>query len=242
MKSLKKIRLLLANYFGINIQFLKKNIYKNLETPDKENINIILNSNGILHIGAHRGSERFVYDHLGKPVVWIEANPYIFDELQLNLNEFKYQIAYNNLLYSKSNIEKDFFLSSNDGASSSINDFSEEFLEGKIEFNNLKRNIEMTDKIKMKTKTLDKIILDNNIEISKYDHWVIDVQGAELEVLKGSVENLDKCKSLTIEVSTHRFYKNSVLWNEIKDYLKSKNFYSVREPVKNHDDILFVKQ
>ena len=89
MKSLKKIRLLLANYFGINIQFLKKNIYKNLETPDKENINIILNSNGILHIGAHRGSERFVYDHLGKPVVWIEANPYIFDEQQLNLNEFK---------------------------------------------------------------------------------------------------------------------------------------------------------
>ena len=45
-----------------------------------------------MHIGAHRGSERFVYDWLGKEVIWIEANPIIFSELKKNLIEFKYQI------------------------------------------------------------------------------------------------------------------------------------------------------
>ena len=87
---------------------------------------------------------------------------------------------------------------------------------------------------------LDTIIERNKIIISEYDHWVVDVQGAELEVLEGSKKNLEKCKSLVIEVSTKKFYKNSVLWNEIKSFLKSKNFTPAREPSKNHDDILFL--
>ena len=43
----------------------------------------------------------------------------------------------------------------------------------------------MVDKIKLETQKLDDLILEKNIDIKKYNHWVIDVQGAELEVLKG---------------------------------------------------------
>jgi len=246
MKSLKKIkqhiRLFLANIFGIELKFSQKNIYKNKIVPDSNNINAILESKGVLHIGAHRGSERYFYDFMGKPVIWIEANPYIFKELKLNLKEFRYQKAYNLLLLASSNEKKDFYLSSNDHASSSIHKFSNEFLDGKIEFQNIKRDIKMENKIVLISKTLDEFIIENIIEIDNYNHWVIDVQGAEIEVLKGANKFISKCKSITIEVSTEEFYKNSSLWNEVKNFLVSKNFTPIRDPIKNHDDILFIKK
>ena len=80
------------------------------------------------------GSERFMYDWLGKEVIWIEANPKIFNELKKNLMEFKYQKAYKALLHSKKEDNIDFFLSSNDNASSSIYDFSKDFKDKKLFF------------------------------------------------------------------------------------------------------------
>ena len=68
MKPLKKlnqqIRLLIANSLGLDIKLIQKNIFRNRETPDSQNILQIMNSNGVLHIGAHRGSERYFYDFL----------------------------------------------------------------------------------------------------------------------------------------------------------------------------------
>lgn len=246
MKSLKKIkqfiRVILSNYLNLKIYFPQKNIYKNLETPDYDNIKAILNAKGILHIGAHRGSERYLYDILGKPVIWIEANPFIFKELELNLKEFKFQKAYNYLLYSVSHVKKEFFLSSNDNASSSIYNFSNEFLKGKIKFNDIRRNIQMSEKITLMTKTLDDVLRENKINTLNFDHCIIDVQGAEIEVLNGAFKYISNCKSITIEVSTLQFYHNSALWDEIKKFLKLKQFKPLRDPKKNHDDILFIKE
>ena len=42
-----------------------------------------MKSNGILHIGAHRGSEAPIYYWFGKDVIWIEANPKIYDDLKI---------------------------------------------------------------------------------------------------------------------------------------------------------------
>ena len=59
-------------------------------------------------------------------MIWVEANPNIFDDLQINISEFKHQIAFN--ATSTLQQEKtDFYLSTNDGASSSIYDFSEDY-------------------------------------------------------------------------------------------------------------------
>ena len=48
--------------------------------------------------------------------------------------EFKYQKAYKALLHSKKEDNIDFFLSSNDNASSSIYDFSKDFKNNKLFF------------------------------------------------------------------------------------------------------------
>ena len=45
------------------------------ESPDSNLINSILNSKGVLQIGAHRGSEASLYEWFNKEVIWVEANP-----------------------------------------------------------------------------------------------------------------------------------------------------------------------
>jgi FkbM family methyltransferase len=238
---LKKLRYLIEKVFNINIRKVKKNIYKNLETPDIDIITSLSRSSGVLHIGGHRGSERFIYDWFGKEVIWIEANPAIFRELKDNLKEFKYQKCYQALLHSTKGKWLDFFLSSNDQASSSIYDFSKTFKNNHLFFQNIKRNISMVDKIKLETQKLDDLILENNIDIKKFNHWVIDVQGAELDVLKGSINSLKFCKSVVVEISTVKFYENASIFYDVKKLLNSLNFNNNKEPIRNHEDILFIK-
>ena len=241
-KLIHIMRMLILNYFGINIKVVKKNIYKNLETPDIDIINFLSRAKGVMHIGAHRGSERFTYDWFGKEVVWIEANPIIFKDLEQSLIEFKYQNCYQGLLHSSKGQVVDFFLSSNDQASSSIYDFSKDFKNKKLFFQNIQRNILMTDKIKLETQTLDDLIIKNNIDIKKFNHWVIDVQGAELEVLKGSINSLKFCNSIVIEVSTEKFYNNGSKFQDVKKILSNYNFNIVNEPKRNHEDVIFVRK
>ena len=108
-KIIQNLRLLISNYLKLDLKLIKKNIYKNQETPEYELVNYLYKSKGILHIGAHRGSERYIYDWFGKEVIWIEANPRIFNELKKNLIEFKYQKGYEALLHSKKGHIVDFF-------------------------------------------------------------------------------------------------------------------------------------
>ena len=237
----KKIKLFLFRVFNIKISKIKKNIFKNTTISDKTALDTLYNCKGIIHIGAHRGSERYIYDWLGKKVIWVEANPNIFDELQINISEFKYQIAFNYTLHSTLGKKIDFYLSSNDGASSSIYDFSEDYKNKKIHFENKVRNIYMKKKIRSITNTLDNVIKEKKIEINEFDHLVIDVQGAELDVLKGSTNFLKVCKSIYIEVSTENFYQYGSKWNDIKEFLNQNNFKETRDPIKNHDDIIFLK-
>jgi hypothetical protein len=88
---------------------------------------------------------------------------------------------------------------------------------------------------------LDSFVKKNNINISEYNHWIIDLQGAELLALKGAENSLKFCDSLLIEVSKVDIYENGVLWPELKDWLMKRNFYPITEPTQDHSDILFRK-
>ena len=57
-----------------------------LEEIQREIIDAMLDSSGILHIGAHRGSEAPIYSWFDKSAIWIEANYEIFEELKINLH------------------------------------------------------------------------------------------------------------------------------------------------------------
>lgn len=229
--------------------FLKKYSWKiekvvipkeyNEKAPDQILLNKMRESQGILHVGAHRGSEAPIYEWFGKKVIWIEANPNIYAALKENLIKYKLQKAYCELLLDLKDKTYEFFISNNDGASSSIFEFGE-----LIEGNNKiwDRKFEMKNKIKLKSNTLDNFILTNNLDIEKYNHWVVDVQGSELQFLKGAEQSINFCKSINIEISTGEVYKNGASWLDVKNFLNKKGLMNTSEPDKKHMDILFIRK
>ena len=150
-KNIKKI----INYYGWK---LTKNYKNNSYTNSKPNLKLleaISASKGILHMGAHRGTEAAVYDWFHKKTIWIEANPKIFIDLQNNVTSYVSQRAFNILLYEVDDKEFLFNISNNDGASSSIYDFGTE---------SLKDNLKMIETIKLKSKKIDTFFLQNSID------------------------------------------------------------------------------
>ena len=184
-------------------------------------------------MGAHRGTEAAVYDWLHKKTLWIEANPKIFIDLQNNVTTFVNQKAYNILLHEFDDKEFTFNISSNDGASSSIYNFGDE---------SLKDNLKMVKSIKLKSKKIDTFFSQESIEAKDFDFWVMDIQGAELPVLKGAQNSLENCNFIYVEVSKGDYYKDGTQWSDLKKFLKTKNFENMWEPQNNHTDVLFRKK
>ncbi len=198
-----------------------------VETSHSE---LIRQCRGVLHIGAHLGTEGEFYNLCKKPTIFIEADPRIFQQLQRNLSNKHEQVAYNYLLGNE-NKKARFFRASNDSQSSSLLPFSSEKSFG---------NVQMLSSIELDMVRIDQVFRPGHLD--KYDHWVIDVQGAELLVLEGAGDLLSKCKTLFIECSTREFYKGGVLWPELSKFLQTKGFkYFVTPGNLEHLNILFFR-
>ena len=208
-------------------------------TKDLDSLKALNESKGVLHLGAHRGTEAEVYNWFGKKVIWFEAVPYIYDQLKENIQVYSNQSCFCALLGNEDGTKKNFYISNNDSASSSLFNFSKNTLSGKY-FSN--RVLQMKKNISLPMKKLDTILEDQNISADEYDHWIIDLQGAELLALKGSENSLQYCKSMSVEVSTVDIYDGGVMWEELRLWLEKKNFYPNEKPDKNHTDVLFIKR
>lgn len=231
---LKLLKYKIKNYLYKSGWTIKK-IYRNRsytnQAPNEEVIKNIHKCRGIIHMGAHRGTEAAVYDWLNKKTLWIEADPEIFIDLKINISQFINQRAFNTVLYNKNDALIDFFISDNDGASSSLFKFGEK-----------SRDLKMINKKKLKTTTLDSLLKKNLIDPQEYNFWVIDLQGAEFLALEGAKNSLKFCDSILIEISKDEHYINGAKWLDIKKFLNDNNFYNSIEPQKPHQDVLFLKK
>jgi FkbM family methyltransferase len=192
---------------------------------------ILIGSKGVLHIGAHEGQEANYYKDLGLRVMWVEAIPEKYKILKKRLLTFSEQKCVNALLGSQNQKNIKFFLSSNDSQSSSIYDFGNQVQV---------KNLIMVDSIELEMKRLDACFTRKIV--SNYPHWVVDVQGAELEVLKGAGKLLDNCYSLQVEVTSRDYYRNGAIAQEVIDFLGAKGFVNLQKhKIGYHEDLLFVR-
>lgn len=76
--------------------------------------------------------------------------------------------------------------------------------------------------IKIKTTTLDNFFMKNNI--NNIDLLCLDLQGVELNALKGCINNLNKVKYIITEISHRSYYHNDILFTEVDSFLEKNGF------------------
>jgi FkbM family methyltransferase len=180
------------------------NLYK------KYNMNI----RGIIHIGGHYGEEMQEYVDNGiKDIVVFEPLTKNFEILYGNIKDINANIIGHQLALGSSKGIATMNLSSNEAQSSSILKPKEHLtLHPHVTFNG-------TEEVEVRT-------LDS-YKYKKYNFLNMDVQGYELEVLKGSKRTLEKIDYVYCEVNRAEVYENNAMIEEIDNYLSNYNFSRV---------------
>jgi FkbM family methyltransferase len=196
---------------------------------------------GVLHLGAHRGQEAPAYAAAGKTVVWVEAQPEMHARLAGKLAEFSGQRALCALLDEADGRQRTLKISNNDeGVSSSLFAFGP-YAQGERSLWPA-LDLHMVRELTLTAVTLDTLLQANGVDAQRHDHWVVDVQGAELLVLRGARQSLASCRSLVVEVSQVPVYDGAVLWPELAEWLRGQGFEPAWQPARPHDDVLFVRR
>ncbi len=180
----------------------------------------------VVDIGAHLGRYALISSsrvgNEGK-VITIEANPLVFEKLKKNLelNKITNTICLNYAVYSEK---------------SKINLFVREEESTNTEYS--LRNTVMIDRDKLmveRSKDAERVLevnadtLDNLLDLNEIKqesvNWIkIDVEGAELEVLKGATNVLSKSKDISILIEIHNLGDGKNLYQPIMDLLNNYNF------------------
>jgi FkbM family methyltransferase len=169
--------------------------------------------------------------------LFIEAIPSVFNQLEKNLQYIntKYNTNYkaiNCLVCDEIGKEFTFHIFSNNGGSSSIYTANNSVWQWP--------SITEVGTLQLTSTTIEAVLKEQNWENTKYD-LILDVQGAELVVLKGfSESNLKNIEKITTEISTEPFYNGGVLFNDLNNFITNCGFkLDVPAPESNHCDISY---
>jgi len=195
-----------------------------------------LEISGILHIGGHYGQEMDEYERAGV------KNIIFFEPVTKNFNILKEKIGNKGILVKTAlgptigkismNID-----SGNDGQSSSVLQPEE----------HLKQypGIKFTEKEEVDMTTLDIFFKERkDLDIHNYNMINIDVQGYELEVLKGCKNTLNSVDYVKSEINKAEVYKGCAKVWEIDELLNKYEFERVETDFcgGSWGDALYVKR
>jgi FkbM family methyltransferase len=203
----------------------------------------------VMHVGADRGGEITQYLALGvERVIWVEANPEQYAEMQVNLRMLDpdariKNVCLNRLISDTDDAVSDFhlyygpdagYLVGNKGASSILpitpNTSGESWYRGTM---------------KMRTVTLDTMCERENLGY-EFDMLNMDTQGTELLVCKGATKILNSVRYINTEITLFNpAYQGNVLFDELAGYLATFGFKHVQTFLaaeRNWGDAIFVKQ
>jgi FkbM family methyltransferase len=173
----------------------------------------------VLHIGAHLGEEvDSYYNHGADYSVWVEANEDLMRQLQSNISRYRNARALNAVLTDVDDKDVVFNISNN-GMSSSILDLEHH----KIAHPEV---VYVGDRL-MKSRTLNTLLTENNIPVDLFDFMNIDIQGAELLMLKGATNVLPHIKCIYCEVNQKEVYKDCPMVDELDEFLLNWGFVRV---------------
>lgn len=167
-----------------------------------------MNIKGIIHVGAHYGEELSEYVKNGiQDIVVFEPLSECFDVLaqkvmNLNANIDGHQVALGSVPGTAT-----MYLSDNEKQSSSI----------------LKPKVHLTHHPNVKFDGMEEVEVDllDNFDTKEYNFLNMDVQGYELEVLKGAIETLKHVDYVYCEVNRDEVYEGNAYVEEIDEFLSA---------------------
>ena len=195
---------------------------------------------GVIHIGAHHGQEAPQYLEAGvENVIWIEASRRFMAKLYDNTNRLNMKQYHINACLSDTEGEKVTFNISNNEQSSSILELGTHAT--------MYPHIQYVDSVELITERFDELLKKNAdiFQINNYDFINLDVQGAELKVLKGfgSLLAQENIRAIYTEVNFEHVYKDCCLIEELDEYLGGFGFTRIMTaaPEKTWGDALYLR-
>ena len=169
------------------------------------------NVNGVIHVGAHFGQEYDEYqEFFNQPKIhWFEPQKEVYETLKNNLETKPNNNFYNYGLGSKSEL-KQMWDSSNEGQSAS--------------FSRPVKHVEIYPHINFVPSEILEIRTLDSFQITDSNVLVLDVQGFELEVLKGSPETLKLIDHIFCEINSIEMYEGCPTLSELCDFLSEHGF------------------
>jgi len=180
---------------------------------------------GIIHVGAHEAEELDAYEAFGiTQVVWIEANPYKASLLSAKLAGHRqmrlgmFAAAGNDGGVVNLNI-------ANNGQSSSV-------LEIGLHATAYPE-VYYTNKAKVSRKTIDSFMETEGLDRDKFNFLNLDIQGSELNALRGASIQLKHVDYVYTEVNTELLYENCCTLSEIDSHLADYAFERIATTMTN---------
>lgn len=175
--------------------------YKNLKEKYKMNIN------GIIHVGAHYGEEVPDYIESGVTnIVLFEPLKENFDILSNRVKGLDGNIILHNTALGSTSQRSTMYVSDNEGQSSSL-------LKPSVHLTH-HPNVYFTGSEEVNVNLLD------CYDCKQCNYIHLDVQGYELEVLKGATETLKHIDYVYCEVNRDELYEGNAYVEEIDQFLK----------------------
>lgn len=173
-----------------------------------------LKISGVIHVGAHYGEEIGEYIENGiRDIVLFEPLTECFNVIQQKISQFDANIQRYQVALGSHHDSVIMHLSDNERQSSSI-------LKPKVHLTH-HPNVKFNGTEQVEMKTLD------SFEITKHNFLNMDVQGYELEVLKGSEKTLDYIDYVYCEVNRDEVYENNAFIEQIDEFLSKYNMKRV---------------
>ena len=189
----------------------------------------------IFEIGACEGEDSVKYSRMfpGSDIYSFEPLPDNIDRLRDNLRKYHVSNVKNFQLALSDKIgETEFYVSSSTFSKPEQNwDYGNK----SSSLMPPKEHLEIVDfikfdkRIEVATTTLAEFCMVNGIR--KIDYIHLDVQGAELLVLKGSQDFIKYVGAIWLEVSRKELYAKQPLYDEVVQFMTLNNFFLVKDTV-----------